>query len=153
MAVILEFHNYTDVDISKMIGIYQESINDQNTDQWTAEADFCQDLMLFFKCDGARLMVCCLDGAYVAAVRLEPYCGGLLISCLETKPSKRRRGYAENLMRFVFEKHPGVFYAHVAKRNQASIQLHKKLGFQVYLDHATFVDGSVYANCYTLKRS
>ena len=47
---------------------------------------------------------------------------------------------------------PGVYYSHVDKRNTPSLRLHEKLGFEISLDHAVYVDGSVYSSSVTLKK-
>ena len=150
--MIHEFHRIGDVDISAVMSVYQRSIDALSESKWEAENAFYEDLKMFFSADGAFLTVMELDGDYISAVRLENYRDGYLITCLETAPDHRNKGYAYSMLDNLINKYPGVYYAHVEKKNKPSMALHKKLGFSVYLDHAVYVDGSVYTNCYTLRK-
>lgn len=150
--MIHEFYRFRDVDLSALMAVYQQSIYTHSEEGRCAESAFYEDLRLFFLSKGAVLSVMDIDGVYVSAVRLESYRDGYLITCLETAPAYRNKGYAHLLLDSLMKKYPGVYYAHVEKRNKISVALHKKLGFSVYLDHAVYVDGSVYANCYTFRK-
>ena len=148
----LQFDYLRDVDTVKLLTVYDESDDSSYADLWDAANGFYEDLSLFYCCRGAFLSVLALAGRYVSAVRVEPYRDGYLLSCLVTAQNDRRKGYAALLLEKVMEKNPGIYYAHVDRRNRASLELHRKLGFAVYLDYAVHVDGSVYANSYTLRK-
>lgn len=147
--MLTEFKNLHTLDMKAITQVYAQSIErDYRNDGHL----FFEDLRLFFDCANTVMVVWMCGEAVVTAVRLEPYRDGYLISCLETAPQHRRKGYAAALLTAVFEKYNGVIYAHVHKCNQASLSLHEKLGFRICQDHAVYIDGSVYTNSYTLKR-
>lgn len=120
-----------------------------------AEQDFYQYLQdIFFKTKGARYCLWVVNGAYVSALRLEPYRDGLLLEALETAPNQRKKGYASQLICQVLrlEQLRGrKIYSHVGKWNEASLQTHLKCGFEIISDRAVYVDGSVNDRCYTLR--
>ena len=97
----------------------------------------------FFSVPGAVYALWVEDGNYVSALRLEPYEDGLLLEALETAPTQRRKGYAEQLMRAVQAQFPEKIYSHVSKRNVASLAVHEKCGFRQVLDYAKYIDGSI----------
>ena len=121
-----------------------------------AEDDFYKYLNdIFFAQRGAKYFIWASDGVYKAALRLEPYCDGLLLTALETRPDSRRMGYGFKLVQAVTEylsqQGNGILYSHIEKRNRASLLLHKKCGFQIEKDYAVFLDGSITHNSYTLQ--
>lgn len=146
--MLIRYKCFKDADMEKLLLVYAQSVGDLNFRNVNA---FSEDLRLFFNCHGTYLAQWMIDEEPVAAMRVEPYRDGYLISCLETALQCRRRGYASALMRAVMAETPGIYYAHVDKRNKVSLRLHDSLGFQTFLDHAVHVDGSVYSNSYTLK--
>lgn len=88
------------------------------------------------------------DGRYVAALRMEPYQEKTwLLTALETLPTLRSKGYGKKLVQGVLayleEMGPTTVYAHIEKKNQASITVHKFCGFLPERDYAVFLDGSV----------
>ena len=93
-------------------------------------------------------------GRYIAALRVEPYRDGYLITGLETAPDARRKGYATKLLQGVIAhlKDEGKVpvYSHVDKGNHASMAVHKKCGFQILYDYGVYLDGSVFQTSYTL---
>lgn len=126
---------------------YQQVLN--------AERDFYQYLNeIFFKQSGAIYALWEQEKHYVAALRLEPYRDGLLLSALETHPDARRRGYASALIRALIDhlraRGTGILYSHVSMSNSASLALHKQCGFQISCNHAVFLDGSISSRYYTL---
>lgn len=147
--MLIKYNRYHCADIDKLLHVYSQSVGDLNFHNVSA---FSDDLCLFFACPGAFLAVWMIDGAPASAVRVEQYRDGYLTSCLETAPQSRCKGYGSALMHAVMEDTPGVYYAHVDKKNKASLRLHQNLGFQIYLDHAVYVDGSVYTSSYTMKK-
>lgn len=120
-----------------------------------AEQDFYNYLtQIFFTTPNAQYAVWLLDGHYASALRLEPYQDGLLLSALETRPSVRRKGCAEELVKSVLavlsEQGNIKVYSHVNKSNTASLNVHNKCGFRILQDYAVYADGSVMHNSYTL---
>lgn len=121
-----------------------------------AEQDFYEYLSgTFFEIPGAWYAIWWENGKAVSALRLEPYQDGLLLEALETMPEERGRGYGASLIRAVQEQlmQQGhiCLYSHVNKRNQPSLRVHARCGFQIIADHAVYVDGSVNSRTYTLK--
>ena len=117
-----------------------------------AEQSFYQYLQEgFFSVPGAVYAMWVENGVYVSALRLEPYEDGLLLEALETTPSERRKGYAEQLIRAVQKEFSQKIYSHVGKKNLASMAVHKKCGFQQMLDYAKYIDGSVVRTAVTLR--
>ena len=104
-----------------------------------------------------RVVYCIWEekGKYISALRLEPYRDGLLLEALETAPDLRGRGYATRLIQAVQEmlgEQGSVrIYSHVSKKNEASLRTHRRCGFQIFLDHASYIDGSVNSRAYTLR--
>lgn len=111
----------------------------------------------FFRVRGAFYALWESQGCYVSALRAEPYRDGYLIEALETHPAERERGYAKSLLDAVLHSgkipagHP--VYAHVHKKNAASLAVHAACGFERVLEHAVFIDGSVYQHSCTLRWS
>ena len=142
------YSRYSELDIQQILAIYAQARRRDYYD----DSDFLEDISLFFRGSGSALWTWTEQGTPVAAVRTEPYKDGYLISCLETAPQQRRRGFGRKLLLALLAKQSGIYYAHVDKRNHPSLALHKDVGFAVWLDHAVHVDGSVYAGSYTLRR-
>lgn len=120
-----------------------------------AEQDFYAYLSdTFFHTSGARYAVWEENGTYVSALRLEPYRDGLLLEALETLPQRRRQGYAAALITAVQAclagEGSGKLYSHVNRRNQASLAVHRRCGFQKVLEFASYIDGSVNSRAVTL---
>ena len=86
---------------------------------------------------------------------MEPYRDGLLLEALETAPGWRRMGYAVRLIQAVqqmLEQQGSVrIYSHVSKKNTASLKTHLRCGFEIYLDYAAYIDGSVNRRAHTLR--
>ena len=105
---------------------------------------------VFFHQKESCYMIWVANGRYQAALRLEPYQDGYLLSALETAPETRRKGYATNLIKetltYLSSSESGVLYSHVSKRNAPSLAIHRKCGFQVIKDYAVYSDGSVLHN-------
>lgn len=109
---------------------------------------------VFFQTDHALYAVWEEKGIYISALRLEPFCDGLLLEALETVPEYRRRGYASSLIRAVqreLSKNGDVrIYSHVNKKNTASLQTHVQNGFIIISEFAHYIDGSVNNRAYTM---
>lgn len=150
------------LDFQRLMEVYEEGNRengamlhpDLSVDQQMirAEQSFYAYLTeVFFPVPGAVYAIWQEQGAYISALRLEPYEDGLLLEALETAPQYRRRGYGEKLIRAVQEKFPQKIYSHVSKKNVPSLSIHKKCGFCQMLDYAKYIDGSVARNAVTLQ--
>ena len=106
----------------------------------------------FFRTKGAFCAMWEEYGTYVSALRMEPYEDGFLLSGLETASDVQNRGYAGMLICAVLEKMPPdvPVYSHVARRNRASLHVHKKYGFQTLFHYAVYLDGTRDAGSDTL---
>lgn len=147
------------LNIGQMLAVYEESIR-ENGERFSLSNRQAEDRFLsyleedFFRQQGAFYAVWSVNNVYQSALRLEPFKDGLLLEALETAPNARRQGYAVALMQGVLEqlkesKYRTV-YSHVNKRNRASFMLHQKCGFRIISDSATYIDGTVTQNSYTL---
>ena len=135
-------------DISQILSVYRQTI----ALEYKSNDDFIDDLVCFLNLKHAKFWTLTDSGRVVAAMRTEIHEDGYLISCLETAPECRRKGYGYRLVALVTEQQPGRYYAHVKKTNQASLSLHRKLSFRIVHDYAKYVDGSVFRSSYTLIR-
>ena len=95
------------------------------------------------------------ESVYKSAARFCPYKDGYLLHSLETAPNNRRKGYACLIVTQALEhlKASGckMVYSHVEKRNKASLALHRKCGFEIISDSATYLDGTVTQYSNTLR--
>ena len=147
-----------ELDFPALMEVYIEGNEEKAADYGAggllrAEREFFEYLQEdFFKHAGAFYAVWRVEGRYISALRLEPYQDGWLLEALETAPEYRGRGYAKALVTAVLEYLDGApVYSHVSKRNEASLRTHYACGFEKYLDHAVYVDGSVSQRAYTLR--
>ena len=149
------------LNFAQLMEVYVEGNEENGEEMWPelpkgqrilrAEQSFYEYLQEgFFPSDGAGYAVWIENERYVSALRLEPYEDGLLLEALETVPTKRRKGYAEKLIRAVQEQFRQKIYSHVSKKNTASLMVHQKCGFVQVLDYAKYIDGSVARNALTL---
>ena len=149
-----------ELDFSRLMAVYAEGNAENAEDLYPemsagerllrAEQDFYQYLREgFFPVQNAYYALWVEDGEYVSALRIEPYKDGVLLEALETHPEKRRRGFAEKLVKAVLAGERKV-YSHVGKRNVPSLRVHEKCGFQRISERAVYIDGSVNGKCCTL---
>ena len=159
--MIIIASSLSELSFSKLMEVYLEGNLEKACEEYghysgfaglqLVEQDFYQYLReCFFATPGARYVIHEERGTYYSAVRLEPYLDGMLISGLETAPSERRKGHAQNLLREVLLRADMKVYSHVSKKNVASLAVHKKCGFRIISDRARYLDGSVNARAYTL---
>lgn len=160
--MLLLAHSLRDFSFSKLMEVYIEG-NLENAEEFypdlpdgqklmQAEQDFYQYLHeVFFCMPSAVYAVWEEQGRYLSALRLEPYRDGLLLEALETEPSSRRQGYAEQLICAV-QNHfrDQKMYSHVGKKNLPSLRVHEKCGFRRISEHAVYIDGSVNQRTCTL---
>ena len=145
-----------DLDIGQLMRVCDESNRlmgrkeyrnlPENLQILYAEQDFYAYLQVFFEDQDARYAVWSSDGAYKAALRMERYRDGIIVTGLETAPGDRRKGYATMLLCSVVEwlKTSGQnrLYSHIKKTNFPSVQLHRNIGFRKIFDTAIYIDGS-----------
>lgn len=155
-----------ELNISQLYRVYEESLirsgrseysnQPENLQLILAEQDFHSYSRFFLKDDNSYYAIWTHEGVYKAALRLESYEDGVIITGLETAPGARREGHGANLvnavLQFLSEKMIQKVYAHVSKDNIPSLQLHRNQGFLPVLDYAVYLDGSVSTNAYTLCR-
>lgn len=148
------------LNIEQILQVYEESIlanaEQSSTGKRQAEDAFYAYLEDdFFRQPSAFYAIWKDADIYQCALRIEPYRDGLLLEALETAPTARRKGYAIALMKGVLDylkdSEYKIIYSHVEKRNRASVKLHQKCGFQICSDSATYIDGTVTQNSYTLR--
>ena len=142
-------YSMAELDTEQLLAVYKG----QN---WN-EADFLSYLREdFFREKGSFYAVWIEDCRYRAAVRFCPYKDGLLLHSLETAPDYRRKGYAFLLLlqvlNYLRTTDCRTVYSHIEKRNAASLVLHKKCGFEIISDSATYLDGTVTQYRYTLRK-
>jgi RimJ/RimL family protein N-acetyltransferase len=142
--------------------VYEQSNQENGEEFWPdlsagerllrAEQEFYQYLQqVFFQTEGAVYYLWEVKGRPVCALRLEPYRDGMLLEALETAPEQRRKGYAAALIRAMLAQlGAGKIYAHVGKRNEASLKTHISCGFRRISEQAVYADGSVNDRCCTL---
>lgn len=89
----------------------------------------------FFPQENAFCALWMEDGQYVSALRLKPGEDGLLLEALETRPDQRKQGCAFKLINAVLQEIGSqTVYAHVSKRNAASLRTFQKCGFSILRD-------------------
>lgn len=164
LKIISKYH---ELDASSLMEVYKEGNLQKGMELYPAcseyeqlafaEQDHREYLREFFHSKGAFLAAWEVQGRYASALRMEPYRDGFLLTALETAPRLRGKGCATELLRQTLAYVAGSFslpvYSHVKKSNIASLAVHKKCGFQIILDHAVYLDGSVFTDSYTLLRS
>jgi len=153
------------LSFSQWMSVYEESLNkdakrhylnlDRNVALLYAQQDLYSYLeSVFFSTKGAAAAVWLVDGAYVSALRFEPYQDGYLITAMETKPCMRGKGFAQKLLggvsALLFHQYKLPIYSHVHRDNSASIACHRKCGFVTEYEHALFLDGSFHPECSTM---
>ena len=148
-------HSLRELDFCQLMEIYEQSNRQAGQDDYPHLPESQQLLMAeqdvytylsdcFFRDPNAYYAVLAPEGRYRAAVRLEPYRDGYLLAALETAPESRRKGYGFNLLKQVIAFLAGTdcskIYAHIDKKNIASLALHSACGFckisELYSDKA-----------------
>ena len=108
----------------------------------------------FFRQRNAFCAAWVVDGKYRSVLRMEPYRDGILLHGLETAPDARKMGYAFSLITeiaaYLRQYQYENVYSHISKQNLPSLRLHEKCGFQIISDSATYIDGTVTQNSYTM---
>ena len=160
LRIVNKLHN---LSFGKLMGVYAEGNRENARESYPqlpleqgileAEQDFYRYLQaVFFSTKGAFYALWEENGEYVSALRLEPYRDGLLVEAVETAPERRRKGYARKLLKSTLDYlKEGKVYAHISKKNEASLALHKICGFVRISEQAVYIDGSVSDRCATYR--
>ena len=143
-------YSMTELDTEQLLAVYRE-------ENWNEEDLLSYLRENFFRQPGAFYAIWEENSEYKAAVRFGAYKDGVLLHSLETAPKERRKGYACQLVAqtldYLRATDCKVVYSHINKRNKASLMLHKKCGFEIISDSATYLDGTVTQYSYTLQIS
>ena len=163
--MLLYINKFSALKFSELMNVYKESNIRIGSEEYpdhspevqliNAESDFYNYLKtIFFPQPDSYYAIWEEEGRYKAALRLEPYADGFLLSALETAPEVRDKGCATALINAVLEhlreSQNSILYSHVAKSNIASLYVHRKCGFQIIKNYAVHSDGSVFHNSYTM---
>lgn len=155
------FDRLNQLCFGELMEVYSESVAENGAEFYPnlseneqiiqAQQDFYAYLQQdFFTKEGDTYCIWGENGKYICALRLESYQDGLLLEALETRPEYRKQGYGEKLIRsvqaLVGER---KIYSHISHRNEASLAVHRKCGFEKILNYARFADGSVNDRCGT----
>lgn len=159
-------NNIRELDFPALIQVYERSLviagekNYRHLSEFEqrrkAEEDYYDYLLsCFFRDESNKMFVLENQGRYVCALRLERFNDGYLLTGLETMPSEYRKGFAKELLKAVIafsqEHNYKILYSHVEKINQASLAVHRAVGFEVADDLAVYLDGTVTRSAYTLR--
>lgn len=147
---------FSELDFEQLMVVYEQSNLENGSiyfpddsprqQMMKAEQEFGDYLRRdFFSVKGAYYCIWAANGAYLSALRLEPYKDGLLLCALETKPSARRKGHATALLKAALDDVDLPVYSHIRKDNRASVAVHRACGFRFHHEGARFLDGSVSA--------
>lgn len=102
----------------------------------------------FFTRPGSRYFIWEEQGKPVSALRCESYADGVLLTCLETAPDQRGKGYATALLKAVLlHLEPEKVYVHIHRENRSSQAVHLRCGFEKIKTGARLLDGS-YSGAY-----
>lgn len=155
-----------ELDFPQLMNIYIEANREHGEDLWPeksieeqislSEQDFLAFLQnQFFTKSDALYMIWVEQGKYISALRLEPFRDGLLLEALETLPEERRKGYACKLITAMQKWSSGLdiagIYAHVSKQNLPSLKTHIRCGFEIFMDHSVYNDGTHNDRAYTMR--
>ena len=141
------FSSAVDLDIEQLLSVYEE---------WDLDRlEFLNYLFdEFFRQKDSFVAVWAPQGRYKAALRIEPYDDGVLLEALSTAPDARRKGYGYKLVtevqKYLSNLQYSLIYSHIHKKNIPSMELHKKCGFQIFSDSASYIDGTVTQNSFTM---
>ena len=150
-------NNKSEVNFAQLAAVYEESISlsgkrqyrllSKNMQLLCAQQDFYLSVEQFYLLESSLYAVWMAGNRYVAALRVEAYCDGYLITGLETATADRCNGYASSLLSGVLRHLARIehvkIYSHIARNNFVSLRVHKNCGFNYLLDYAVFLDGSV----------
>jgi len=148
-------------DITQLYRVYEQTLSSLNKRthclgdrQLFSQMEFYEGLQCFYAQKDSFCAIWAPDGRYEAALRIEPYRDGFLISWLETAMEARRKGYATMLLShtisYLNTLYASPVYSHVEKTNIPSLKVHLNNGFNRVSESAVFLDGSVFNTHCTL---
>lgn len=166
---ILQITKYEMLDERKLMDIYAES-NLLNT-EWKCPEELDKNLAVqnveegflkflredFFNHDEATYWVLEKGESWVCALRTcKIECGSYYLEALETIPEERKKGYAVELIKSVIAslKQKGALHLYdcINKKNTASLNTHKKCGFQIIAEDAyDYLSKTTNPRCYGLE--
>lgn len=152
-------NHFNDINFEQLMDVYIEG-NTENAIEFyshlskidgikQAEQDFRNFLEKFFQNEQSCYAIWKINKEYICCLRLTPYLDGYLLEALETKPSKRKQGYACQLIQAVKEELSTPLYSHILKNNIPSLNIHEKCGFKRIQEFATYSNGTINPACYT----
>lgn len=153
-----------EMDFAQLIQVYSQSNLEygkrhcRNGTYWEqlrcGEAYMRESVSSFLREQGTMVALWSPEGRAVTGLRLQPYHDGMLLSCLETAPEARGKGYAGALLCHTLsclsDGSSLAVYSHIKKDNAVSLAVHQRAGFRICADHAVLLDGSVSRGYYTL---
>ena len=134
------------LDRGQFFAIYEEGIRENAAEFYTKddpmeavrkeEASFGEFLKGFFTKPGNTYWILAENGVWISALRLSEIEEGFYyLEALETRPDRRKKGYAAKLLNSVIEtlKQQGSFRICdcVHKRNLPSVRTHLRCGFSI----------------------
>ncbi len=167
-TMLQEIQSLNKLPIAQLLPIYLPDNSQEGKKRWPDEStvrqlalaeDSFRDYLrwCFFKTPGARYFLWTLDSVPVSALRCEPYRDGVLLSALATDPNRMNNGYAtllvEQVIAALADRGVCKIYAHIHRRNQASIRVHQKTGFIKLREGAVLLDGSYHNHYDTYLRA
>lgn len=147
----------------ELMSVYEESNQENGVERYPklpanlqlmeAEQDFYAYLKTFFRQRDSFYVLWRRDEVLVSALRIEPYQDGWLLAALETRPDRRKCGFAKEmineLLSYMEMTHRLPVYSHIGRRNFASQKVHISCGFQEILPYSVYADGRVNDHCTT----
>ena len=168
--MIIKITHSNGIDDNKLMAIYVED-NFENTDYFypeitdktealkKVEHDFCNYIKTEFLNGTNTYFVWENDGIWVSALRLYYIKDNIyFLEALETAPDFRKKGYATQLLTAVINdlKTKGTFKicVCVGKNNIASLNTHKKCGFNIVSENGyDYLQKEIDNHCYGLEFS
>ena len=147
----------------ELMSVYEESNQENGAERYPnlpanlqlmeAEQDFYAYLKTFFRQSDSFYVLWRTGEVLVSALRIEPYQDGWLLAALETRPDRRKCGFAKEmineLLSYMEMTHRLPVYSHIGRRNFASQKVHISCGFQEILSYSVYADGRVNDHCTT----
>ena len=144
--MLMKATSHRELDEEALLAVYAGSLRDDGQVLRYLREDF-------FTIPGAACYIWQEAGEYKSVLRVEPYLDGFLIAGLETRPDSRNRGYASRLLAAVADAYAGKpLYAHIRRKNTASIRVHTRCGFCKLFDYGKMLDGSVDSRYNTYRK-
>ena len=162
--MLLELREAVPGQRKKLMDIYRQSnieniayffpdAGNEETGLAMVENSFMEFMEEFITREENRCYIWEEEGEWLSALRVERFDGYWFLEALETRPDRRKRGYAERLMIAVIQRLRGygrvIIRDSVSKNNEASIALHRKCGFFIETENGVdYPGGEPDAGCY-----